>query len=49
MRRSEKVRAMSIEEASDFWDVHDFTEFEDIEEVKGIRFSLKKRSTFPWI
>ena len=47
MRRSEKVRAMSIEEASDFWDVHDFTEFEDIEEVKGIRFSLNKKKYIP--
>ena len=36
MRRSEKAHDMSIEEASDFWNVHDITEFEDIEEVKGI-------------
>ncbi len=31
---------MSIYEASDFWDKHDFTEFEDVEEVKNINFSL---------
>ena len=38
---------MSIDQASEFWNVHDFTEFEDIEEVKGIRFSLKKKKYIP--
>ena len=38
---------MSIYEASDFWDAHDFTEFEDVEEVKEIRFTLKKKKYIP--
>jgi len=25
-------------QASEFWDSHDFTEFPDIQEVKGVRF-----------
>ncbi len=34
---------MSAYEASDFWDEHDFAEFEDIQEVQNIKFSLKKK------
>jgi len=34
---------MSIYEASEFWDEHDFSEFEDVQEVKDIRFSLIKK------
>ena len=37
------IKDMSIYEASDFWDDHDFGEFDDIEEVKDMRFSLKKK------
>ena len=43
MGKSKHVKDMSIYEASDFWDEHDFGEFDDIEEVKDIRFSLKKK------
>ena len=42
-----KARDKSIDQTSDFWDVHDITEFEDSEEVKGIRFSLKKKKYIP--
>jgi len=34
---------MSISQASEFWDSHDFTEFSDTEEIKGLRFKLKKK------
>jgi len=33
---------MSIDQASEFWDSHDFTKFPDIQEVKGVRFKLLK-------
>ena len=46
MKRSKKIPDMSIYQASEFWDEHDFTEFEDTEEVKGVRFDLRKRNTF---
>jgi len=34
---------MSIYEASDFWDEHHFGEFDDVQEVNEIQFSLKKK------
>ena len=34
---------ISIYEASEFWDEHDFGEFEDIKEADEIQFSLKKK------
>ena len=43
MKKSKKIPDMSIYQASDFWDEHDFTEFEDVKEVKGVRFALKKK------
>jgi len=42
MTRS-KGKDMSIYEASDFWDEHTFSEFDDVQEVKDIRFSLVKK------
>ncbi len=44
MRGSKKIPDMSIYQASDYWDEHDFTEFEDTEEVKGVRFDLTSHS-----
>jgi len=46
MKKSKKLNAMSIQQASDFWDEHEFTEFEDVQEVKDIRFPLKKKKYF---
>jgi hypothetical protein len=43
MKKSKKMGNLSIYEASEFWDEHNFTEFEDIKEVKGISFSLSKK------
>lgn len=34
---------MSITEASDFWDEHDFFEFDDIHEVSDITFDIQKK------
>jgi uncharacterized DUF497 family protein len=41
--KSKHEKDMSIYEASEFWDKHDFSEFEDVQEVKDIRFSLIKK------
>ena len=35
---------MIVNEASDFCDEHEFGEFEDVEEVKDMRFVLKKKN-----
>jgi hypothetical protein len=34
---------MTISEASDFFDEHDIFEFDDVAEVKDIKFELKKK------
>ena len=34
---------MTISEASDFFDEHDIFEFDDVVEVKDIKFDLKKK------
>ena len=34
---------MSLNETSDFWDEHDFGEFDDVKAVDEIQFSLKKK------
>lgn len=47
MKRSKKIEDMSIYEASEFWDEHDFTEFEDAKEVKDTGFALKKKKYIP--
>ena len=41
--KNKELKEMSIMEASDFWDEHDFSEFDDIKAVKDIRFSLEKK------
>ena len=38
---------MSIHEASNFLDEHNFTEFKDVKEVKEMRFALKKKKYIP--
>jgi len=43
MKKSKKIGDMSLYEASEFWDEHDFTEFKDVKEVKEIHFALKKK------
>jgi len=43
MKESKKIKEMSIYEASDFWDEHDFGEFQDVTETRELRFSLRKR------
>ena len=43
MRKSKPIKDMSIYEASEFWDNHAFMEFEDIQEVANVRFSIKKK------
>ena len=43
MGRNRNFDDISVYEASDFWDEHDFSEFEDIKEVSEIKFSLRKK------
>jgi hypothetical protein len=43
MEKNKDRKDMSIYEASDFWDEHDFGEFDDIEEVTGVQFLLEKK------
>ena len=49
MEKGKAIKDMSIYEASDFWDEHDFDGFGDFEEVTDIQFSLKKRSMWELI
>ncbi len=43
MKKNKEIKEMPLYEASDFWDEHDFEEFDDIKEVREIKFSLKKK------
>jgi hypothetical protein len=43
MKKVKEPRDMSVYEASDYWDEHDVTEFKDVEEVRELRFVLKKK------
>jgi hypothetical protein len=43
MKKNKNIKDMSIYEASDFWDDHDFGEFDDVREEKEIQFLLKKK------
>ncbi|MFH1954281.1 MAG: CopG family antitoxin [Pseudomonadota bacterium] len=43
MVKNKNIKDMSINEASDFWDEHDFGEFDDAQEVSEVQFSLKKK------
>ena len=47
MKKNKKISDMSVYEASDFWDEHDFTQFKDVEEVKEMHFALKKKKYIP--
>ena len=43
MEKKDKIKDMSVYDASDFWDEHDLGEFDDVQEVEDIKFSLKKK------
>jgi hypothetical protein len=43
MKKNKEIKDMSLYEASDFWDEHDFGEFDDIKEIRDIKFPLKKK------
>jgi len=43
MKKNRNIKDMSIYEASDFWDEHDLGEFDDVQEVDEIQFTLKKK------
>ena len=43
MQTNKNNENISIYEASEFWDEHDFGEFDDVKETDEIQFSLKKK------
>ena len=43
MGKNKSIKDMSINEASDFWDEHEFGEFDDVQEVDEVKFSFKKK------
>jgi hypothetical protein len=43
MKKNKDIKEMSVMEASDFWDEHDFGEFDDVKMVRSIEFSLRKK------
>ena len=43
MPKNKQIADMSIYEASDFWDEHDFDEFDDVLETDRLQFQLQKK------
>jgi hypothetical protein len=43
MGKNKNIKDMSVNEASDFWDEHDFGEFDDVQKTEEIKFSFKKK------
>lgn len=43
METNRNKEDISIYEASEFWDEHDFGEFDDVKETDEIQFSFKKK------
>ena len=43
MEKNKNIKDMSINEASDFWDEHDFEEFDDVHKTEEIKFLFKKK------
>ncbi len=43
MEENKESADMSIQDASEYWDEHDFGEFEDVHEEKETRFVLNKK------
>jgi hypothetical protein len=43
MKRNKGPSDMSVREASDFWDEHGFSEFDDVIEVNDLKISLLRK------
>lgn len=43
MAKNNIIPDMTIAEASEYWDEHEFDEFSDIEEVHDVQFVLKRK------
>ncbi len=43
MQTNKQDENISIYEASEFWDEHDFGEFDDVKESDEVQFSIKKK------
>lgn len=43
MEKNSNMKDISVYEASDFWDEHDFGEFDDVKEEKEMQFLLRRK------
>ncbi len=43
MNKSDLKENMTIEEASDYWDEHDFGQFRDVQEVHNMTFRISRK------
>jgi len=43
MLKNKNSADISVYEASEFWDEHDFGEFDDVKEIREVTFSFKKK------
>ncbi len=43
MEKNKNIPDMSVYEASAFWDEHEFSEFDDVQDVHDLQFSLRKK------
>lgn len=43
MENNKNIPDMSVYEASEFRDEHEFSEFDDVQDVHDLQFSLKKK------
>ncbi len=41
--KTDELQSLTLQEASDFWDEHDFTEFDDVVEVRDLSFRLTRK------
>ena len=41
--KDSNMKVLSVYEVSDFWDEHDFGEFDDVKEEKGMQFLLRRK------
>lgn len=49
MENKKHIPDMSVYEASEVWDEHEFREFDDVQEAHDLQFSLKKKKGIPGI
>ncbi len=43
MLKNNPIPDMTLEEASEFWDEHEFGEYDDVQEVTDVQFALRRK------